>query len=160
VRKQLMKGTSRGAQRDPRRMRGFYGYPLRAARSLRRGALMRARRSLLQAESEVAAINICTVPVAASCMTRRVAGSASCRKASATCGAECLVIADIMRAGWPGNLGSEQEIITSVKGVATELQNLVLRHTPAGDGRFDGRSFDLAIAIATRSFCWPMVVAR
>jgi pyruvate/2-oxoacid:ferredoxin oxidoreductase alpha subunit len=136
--------------------RGFYGYPITPASEITEAAALlmpRAGGVFLQAESEVAAINMLYGASAAGirCMTASSGPGISLMQEgiSYMAGAELpCVIADIMRAGpGLGNLGSEQgDYHQVVKGGGNgNYRTLVLApHSAQEMADLTARSFDLA----------------
>jgi pyruvate/2-oxoacid:ferredoxin oxidoreductase alpha subunit len=136
--------------------RGFYGYPITPASEITEAAALlmpRAGGVFLQAESEVAAINMLYGASSAGirCMTASSGPGISLMQEgiSYMAGAELpCVIADIMRAGpGLGNLGSEQgDYHQVVKGGGNgNYRTLVLApHSAQEMADLTARSFDLA----------------
>jgi len=157
VRKQLMKGNEAVVRSAILAgCRGFYGYPITPASEITEAAALlmpRAGGVFLQAESEVAAINMLYGASAAGirCMTASSGPGISLMQEgiSYMAGAELpCVIADIMRAGpGLGNLGSEQgDYHQVVKGGGNgNYRTLVLApHSAQEMADLTARSFDLA----------------
>ena len=157
MRKQLMKGNEAVVRSAILAgCRGFYGYPITPASEITEAAALlmpRAGGVFLQAESEVAAINMLYGASAAGirCMTASSGPGISLMQEgiSYMAGAELpCVIADIMRAGpGLGNLGSEQgDYHQVVKGGGNgNYRTLVLApHSAQEMADLTARSFDLA----------------
>jgi len=157
VRKQLMKGNEAVVRSAILAgCRGFYGYPITPASEITEAAALlmpRAGGVFLQAESEVAAINMLYGASSAGirCMTASSGPGISLMQEgiSYMAGAELpCVIADIMRAGpGLGNLGSEQgDYHQVVKGGGNgNYRTLVLApHSAQEMADLTARSFDLA----------------
>ena len=157
MRKQLMKGNEAVVRSAILAgCRGFYGYPITPASEITEAAALlmpRAGGVFLQAESEVAAINMLYGASSAGirCMTASSGPGISLMQEgiSYMAGAELpCVIADIMRAGpGLGNLGSEQgDYHQVVKGGGNgNYRTLVLApHSAQEMADLTARSFDLA----------------
>ena len=157
MRKQLMKGNEAVVRSAILAgCRGFYGYPITPASEITEAAALlmpRAGGVFLQAESEVAAINMLYGASSAGirCMTASSGPGISLMQEgiSYMAGAELpCVIADIMRAGpGLGNLGSEQgdyHQVVKGGGNGNDRPLVLAPHSAQEMADLTARSFDLA----------------